>query len=162
MIKALAFAMLATPLAAQESAEMLALLEAHCMPKVQSDAAVNPPLERASDGIADSLLDGQPGRAWTAANPAIALFDYEGAPSCGVFGAGVPQAEFFAAIDGWVDGMGMVEAPREGDTRRFLADAGDGEVAMLFAMTAPGQNVAVLNALRLPANDWTNSILGGN
>lgn len=141
---------------------MLDLFSAHCLPHIEAGAAISPELEPASDAIVASLIDGAPGRAWVAENPALALFDYDDVPSCGVFGLGVNAGEFVTAATSFATDAGMIEGPAEPGRTQFLKQREDGDVTLLVVMAVPGPDVAALNAMSLPAGDWSNTVLGEN
>ena len=142
---------------------MVAMLDAHCLPHVADGAVIAPDdMSPTSAGVTDSLLDGQAGRAWSGANPALALYDYDEADSCGVFGLGVDATEFGFAAETFAREAGFAEGPVEAGRLIYLRAAGDDEVILLIATAVPDQGVAALNAIRLPAADVPFTIPGEN
>ena len=141
---------------------MLDLLDPHCWPYIETGADVAPDLAPASAGATQNLLDGAAGRAWVAESPALALFDYDGATSCGVFGLDIAAQEFVTATAGFAETAGMTQGASTNGRAEYLKARDDGDVTMLIAMAIPGADVAAINAMRLPSGDWSNTVLGEN
>lgn len=162
MIKALALMLAAGPVAAQQSEQMLDMLGAHCLPHIETGVAIAPDLELASPGATENLLDGAAGRAWVGENPALALFKYDDVLSCGVFGLGIDAQEMTAAAASFAAAAQMVAGDAEVGRTQYLKQRDDGDVTVLIVLTVPGPDVAALNAMRLPAGEWSNTVLGEN